>query len=47
MREALDRLLEEAGEAIGAYLPRIAGALVVLVVGLVAVRYLGRGLSRL
>lgn len=47
MSEALDRLLEEAGEAIGAYLPRIAGALAVLVVGLVAVRYLGRGLARL
>jgi small-conductance mechanosensitive channel len=37
-------ILERAGEALGDYLPRLGGALAVLVVGLLIVRVLARGL---
>jgi small-conductance mechanosensitive channel len=37
-------ILERAGEAVGDYLPRLGGALAVLVIGLLVVRLLARGL---
>jgi small-conductance mechanosensitive channel len=40
-------ILERAGEAVGEYLPRLGGALAVLVVGLLIVRLLARGLRGL
>jgi small-conductance mechanosensitive channel len=40
-------ILERAGEALGDYLPRLGGALAVLVVGLLIVRLLARGLRGL
>jgi small-conductance mechanosensitive channel len=40
-------VLERAGEALGDYLPRLGGALAVLVVGLLIVRLLARGLRGL
>jgi small-conductance mechanosensitive channel len=40
-------VLERAGEAVGDYLPRLAGALAVLVIGLLLVRLLARGLRGL
>jgi small-conductance mechanosensitive channel len=40
-------ILERAGEAVGDYLPRLGGALAVLVVGLLIVRLLARGLRGL
>jgi small-conductance mechanosensitive channel len=40
-------ILERAGEALGDYLPRLGGALAVLLVGLLIVRLLARGLRGL
>ncbi|MGH2960773.1 MAG: mechanosensitive ion channel family protein [Solirubrobacterales bacterium] len=40
-------VLERAGETIGEYLPSIAGALAILVFGLVVARFVRRGLARL
>lgn len=40
-------VLERAGETVGEYLPRFGGALAVLLVGLVLVRFLGRGVAGL
>lgn len=40
-------ILERAGETLGDYLPRLGGALAVLVVGIVLVRLLARGLRGL
>jgi small-conductance mechanosensitive channel len=40
-------ILERAGETLGDYLPRLAGALAVLVLGLLLVRLLARGLRGL
>jgi small-conductance mechanosensitive channel len=40
-------ILERAGESLGEYLPRLGGALAVLVVGLLVVRLLTRGLRSL
>jgi small-conductance mechanosensitive channel len=40
-------VLERAGETVGDYLPRLGGALVVLVIGVLLVRLLARGLRKL